>query len=53
MKAFDYFHLGSNDKIEKCPHCGTEGKATKQISNTQGHVINGASAKNNYGLKRR
>lgn len=52
MKPFDYFHLGSNDKVEKCPHCGAEGRAERAVSNTLGHVVKGANAKNRYGLKR-
>jgi putative FmdB family regulatory protein len=49
-KAYDYFHLGTQDKVAKCPHCGSL-ESEKQAT-APDHVINGASAKNNYGLKR-
>jgi putative FmdB family regulatory protein len=50
QKQYEYFHANSNDKIPQCPHCGSQ-HAKKLVSKTE-HVIKGASAKNNYGLKR-
>jgi putative FmdB family regulatory protein len=50
-KEYEYFHSSSQDKIPKCPHCGCE-HAKKLVSKGTSHVIKGASAKNNYGLKR-
>lgn len=50
-RHYEYFHVSSTDKKAVCPHCGSN-DAKKQVSKTGGHVINGASAKNNYGLKK-
>lgn len=49
QKAFEFFHLHPGE-IAECPDCKSE-EVTKQVS-APDHVINGASAKNSYGLKR-
>jgi putative FmdB family regulatory protein len=48
-KAFEFFHL-RQDEVAECPECKSK-EVTKQVS-APDHVINGASAKNNYGLKK-
>ena len=50
-KLFEYFHVNSDDKKAECPHCGSV-DAEKQVSTRVSGVVNGASAKNNYGLKK-
>lgn len=49
-KEFEYFHATSADKVPKCPHCG--GTFAKKLPTAASNVVNGASAKNNYGLKK-
>lgn len=49
-KLYEYFHHGPEDVKAKCPYCGSV-DSEKQVSNTGGHVVNGANAKNRYGLR--
>lgn len=49
-KQYEYFHVNSQDKKAVCPHCGSND--AKKLPSAPNHVINGASAKNNYGLKK-
>jgi putative FmdB family regulatory protein len=50
-KYFEYLHVSSEDKKAECPYCGSA-DAKKQIADKVSGVVNGASARNNYGLKR-
>ncbi len=50
-REYDYFHATSQDKVPKCPHCGST-HAKKLVARGTEHIIKGASAKNNYGLKK-
>lgn len=50
-KLYEYFHSGPDDKKAQCPHCGSV-DSEKQVTAPSGIVVNGASAKNNYGLKK-
>lgn len=49
-KFYEYFHNGADDKKAICPYCGSN-DAKKKPSAPSG-IVKGASAKNNYGLKR-
>jgi putative FmdB family regulatory protein len=49
-KEYEYFHVRSDDKAI-CPHCGSSDPKKLPSKNVTA-VINGASAKNHYGLKK-
>jgi putative FmdB family regulatory protein len=49
-KYYEYLHVSSDDKKSECPYCGSQ-DGKKQVSTKVSGVVNGASAKNRYGLK--
>lgn len=34
IKAYDYFHLGADDKIPECPYCGSHDAEKQPPKNT-------------------
>lgn len=49
-KQYQYFHVNSEDKKASCPHCGSLN--AKKLPSAANGIVKGASAKNNYGLKK-
>lgn len=48
-QEFEYFHMGSEDKIAECPHCQTKSPEHERVFTLgTGHILKGRWFKQGY-----